>query len=110
MLALTTLCAVSFSVGQSAVPVLPDVDQRCKQLGRARCQLHRGYFDIRRVRTQRESREHCHLDRRHAEEGDRPIVADLHHVPSSNVLMYGADTRTVTTPQSDDKAGVNALY
>jgi predicted Zn-dependent protease len=34
----------------------------------------------------------------------------LNHVTSTNILMYGADTRTVTTPQADDKAGVNALY
>lgn len=34
----------------------------------------------------------------------------LNHVTSKSILMYGADTRTVTTPQTDDKAGVNALY
>jgi len=38
-------------------------------------------------------------------------VFGLGHVPSNpNVLMYPYDSRTVTTPQADDKAGVNALY
>lgn len=34
----------------------------------------------------------------------------LGHVTTKSILMYGTDERTVTTPQSDDKAGVNALY
>jgi predicted Zn-dependent protease len=35
----------------------------------------------------------------------------LAHNPSNKaVLMYPYDTRTVLVPQSDDKAGVNAIY
>lgn len=34
----------------------------------------------------------------------------LGHVTSNNLLMYEYASRTVATPQSDDKAGVNALY
>lgn len=35
----------------------------------------------------------------------------LAHNPSSTaILMYPSDARTVTAPQADDKAGVNALY
>lgn len=35
----------------------------------------------------------------------------LAHNPSSRaILMYPDDSRTVTTPSTDDKAGVNAIY
>ena len=35
----------------------------------------------------------------------------LAHNPASRaILMYPDDTRTVTTPSSDDKAGINAIY
>lgn len=33
-----------------------------------------------------------------------------HNTASTAILMYPYDTRTVTTPAADDKAGVNALY
>ena len=33
-----------------------------------------------------------------------------HNSASTAILMYPYDSRTVTTPASDDKAGVNALY
>lgn len=33
-----------------------------------------------------------------------------HNNGSTAFLMYYSDARTVTTPQNDDKAGVNALY
>ena len=33
-----------------------------------------------------------------------------HNPASAAILMYPYDTRTVTTPQADDRAGVNALY
>lgn len=33
-----------------------------------------------------------------------------HNGSSAAILMYPYDSRTVTTPQSDDKAGVNAIY
>ena len=33
-----------------------------------------------------------------------------HNASSRAILMYPDDSRTVTTPSSDDKAGINAIY